>query len=107
MSLDPANAGADVPPAETPPHYGLEWVLLIFDKPVTSLPGSVMISSKLDLDMEHAGTACRISFYGNVCHIFEGEEDRLKLNLIRVRQPPPPPNALPRCSVYFGLQQGP
>ena len=85
ISCDPATAGAELPPAETLPHFGLEWALLQFDRPVTSLPGSVMISSKLDLDLEHAGATCRISFFGNVAHIFEGEGERARLQLFRVR----------------------
>lgn len=44
-----------------------------------------MISSKLDLDLEHAGATCRISFFGNVAHIFEGEGERARLQLFRVR----------------------
>lgn len=85
ISSTPDSAGTELPITDTPPHYGLEWALLVFDKPVTSLPGSVMISTKLDLDMEQAGTACRISFYGNVAHVFEGDEDSARLKLFRVR----------------------
>lgn len=66
-------------------HYGMEWAVLAFDRPILCLPGSVMISTKFDLDIEHAGSSCRIAFYGNVAHILEDASEQQKLKLFRVR----------------------
>lgn len=69
-------------------HYGMEWAVLAFDRPLLCLPGSVMISTKFDLDLEQAGAACRIAFYGNVAHILEDASEQQKLKLFRVRLHP-------------------
>lgn len=70
-------------------HYGMEWAVLAFDRPLLCLPGSVMISTKFDLDLEHAGTTCRIAFYGNVARILQDPAEQQKLNLFRVPFPLP------------------
>jgi selenocysteine-specific elongation factor len=44
---------------------------VVFSKPVTCLPGSLMIASKLDLDEDHQ--SCRLAFYGKALPILSKE----------------------------------
>ena len=60
-------------------------MLLHFDQPVLTMPGAVMISTKLDLDYEQAEPSCRILFCGNVVHIFRDADEHKCLKLSRVR----------------------
>lgn len=78
------SASGDGAPEGPRMHYGMEWAVLAFDRPILCLAGSVMISTKFDLDIEQAGSSCRIAFYGNVAHIFEESSEQQKLKLFRV-----------------------
>ena len=58
-----------------PPHYGPQWAYLRFSQPVTAPADSLVIGSKLDVDL-HAAT-CRLAFAGRLCAVVpdpSGEE---------------------------------
>jgi hypothetical protein len=65
-------------------HYGQEWVLLELDQAVVTIPGTVLISTKLDLDLERSDTSCRIMFSGAVVHIFDNAKEHKQLSVIKV-----------------------
>ena len=68
-------------------HYGHEWVHLAFDQPVLSVGGAVLLSSKLDINVESGEPSCRIIFSGTVEHIFEGNSsvgESLRVYKVRI-----------------------
>eukprot|EP00892_Ulva_mutabilis_P008861 jgi/Ulvmu1/6347/UM029_0055.1 len=85
LNKRPPQAEASAQKAEPAIHYGMEWAVLVFDRPLLCLPGSVIISTKFDLDLHHAGTACRIAFYGNVAQILEDPSEQQKLKMYRLK----------------------
>jgi selenocysteine-specific elongation factor len=50
----------------------LQWALLLFETPVTCQDHSVIIGSRLDLDINTK--ACRIAFYGRIVQSFSASE---------------------------------
>jgi hypothetical protein len=84
VSEDPSSAGLEIGGEGAPLHFGHEWALLVFDRPVLAPAGSVVVCSRLDMDLEHAGTTCRIAFYGNVVQLLEDDAARAQLRLFRV-----------------------
>lgn len=59
------------------------FVLLEFEKPVTTNNGSLLIASKLDSDIN--ANICRLAFYGNIKHAFHAKEYKLELpNVLKV-----------------------
>ena len=49
-----------------------------------TLPGAVLVCTKLDLDFETAEPTCRIMFCGNMVHLFEHDESYKALKLYKV-----------------------
>jgi len=63
--------------ASTKEHrVGQQWALLRFDKPITCVPNSLLIGSRLDADIH--SNACRIAFYGRLFGAADGT-NQLKL----------------------------
>jgi hypothetical protein len=72
-------------PSSNERTFGREWALLQLDRPLLSLPGAVLISTKLDVDQEASGSSCRIMFCGNLVHIFQPAEAHKQLRIYTVR----------------------
>ncbi|PSC71534.1 Selenocysteine-specific elongation factor [Micractinium conductrix] len=60
-----------------PPHYGPQWAYLRFSQPVTAPADSLVIGSKLDVDL-HAAT-CRLAFAGRLCAVVPDPSDQSTL----------------------------
>uniref|UniRef100_A0A7G3B0F2 Putative selenocysteine-specific elongation factor n=1 Tax=Lutzomyia longipalpis TaxID=7200 RepID=A0A7G3B0F2_LUTLO len=60
------------------------FVLLQFERPISVIPGSLVIASKLDLDV--ATTTCRLAFHGNLLEVTEDRDY--------------PTNFLPRLKIF-------
>ncbi|XP_064458236.1 selenocysteine-specific elongation factor-like isoform X2 [Ornithodoros turicata] len=58
------------------------FVLLEMEHPLLLHPGTLLIGSKLDMDVQ--GTACRIAFHGHVCRAFSEADDCRHSGALRV-----------------------
>ncbi|KAF6264343.1 SelEFf [Scenedesmus sp. NREL 46B-D3] len=81
-SSSAAVAGSD---ARQLRHFGPQWVLLRFDQPVTAPEDSVVIGARLDVDA--AGEACRLAFYGRLAGSLGEEAQQQQLTKLQVYKP--------------------
>nr|ADI46930.1 SelEFm [Volvox carteri f. nagariensis] len=68
-------------------HFGPQWALLKFDKPVTAPKEALIIGAKFDSDVH--GEACRLAFYGRLACVIDltdsDELARLKVYKMKIR----------------------
>lgn len=96
--LDPV-APEPVQGTEPGAHFGLEWALMLLSKPVTAPNYSIVVSTLLDLDLDHAAATCRIAFYGKVVHQMADVSQHKELRLFRVCTPAVPLQQGLRCAL--------
>ncbi|KAI8468590.1 MAG: SelEFm [Monoraphidium minutum] len=88
-----AEGGEDEEEEEA--HFGPQWALLKFDQPLTAPADSAVIGARLDLDA--AGEACRLAFYGRITAALD-PSDASKLARLQVYKPKERAGAIDRIA---------
>lgn len=81
----PGDAASTAPGEPAPDlHYGPEWVVLLFEKPMLAPTNSIFLGTRMDMALDDSEPACRVAFYGNVVHVFKACVDHKQLRLYKV-----------------------
>lgn len=70
-SSTPSSEQTDA--SEQPPHFGPQWALIKFDRPVTVSSDSLLIGARFDMD--NSAAACRLALYGRMLAVVNSPAD--------------------------------